>query len=183
MPYYILFSKSAKEKKTVDSLKRIAKKNDIDIEFRIQEKEMVNHSRNGKVLKKYNLIPGYIFARSAKAIPPKLLAELTYANDFFFFLTYGDKTYTMRGDDEAYCSQLFDFPQVIRQRNVFIKAGEVVIVTRGAFTSIKGKILKIDMKRERVDVEITLLGKPTRISLPVDHVEGTGEEIKDEKTT
>ena len=41
MPYYIIFCKSAKEKQTVKSLKRIAKKNGIDISFRLQEKEIV----------------------------------------------------------------------------------------------------------------------------------------------
>lgn len=181
MPYYIIFSKSAKEHQTVKSLKRIAKKNDIDIEFRLQEKEMVNHSRTGRVTRKYTLVPGYIFARSPESISPETLSILTGANDFFYFLTYSDKSYEMRGDDERYCSQLFDFPQVIRQKNVFIKAGEVVIVTRGAFTTLKGKILKIDMKRERADVEIMILGKPTRISLPIDHVEGSSENENEEK--
>lgn len=182
MPYYIIFCKSTKEHATVKSLKRIVKKMGIDMDFRLQEKEMVNHSKTGKVTKKYNLIPGYIFARSDQKIGIGTLAELTKANDFFYFLTYSDRSYVMRGDDEAYCSQLFDFPQIIRQKNVFIKAGEVVIVTRGAFTALKGKILKIDMKRERVDVEIMLLGKPTKITLPVDHVEETGEIAKEEKS-
>ena len=143
MPYYIIFCKSAKEKQTVKSLRRIAKKNGIDISFRLQEKEMVNHSLKGRITKKYN--------------------------------------YEMRGDDEYYCSQLFEFPQTIRKKNVFIKSGEVIIVTRGAFTSLKGKILKLDMKRERVDVEITLLGKTTKISLPVDHVEEAPDEANKEK--
>ena len=167
MPYYIIFIKSAKEHQTVKSLKRIAKKNDIDIEFRLQEKEMVNHSRTGRVTRKYTLIPGYIFARSPESISPETLSILTGANDFFYFLTYSDKSYEMRGDDERYCSQLFDFPQVIRQKNVF--------------TTLKGKILKIDMKRERADVEIMILGKPTRISLPIDHVEGSPENENEEK--
>ena len=76
---------------------------------------------------------------------------------------------------------LFDFPQLIRAKYVFIKQGEVVVVSKGAFTSLKGKILKIDQKRERVDVEIMLLGKPTKISLPVDHVEEAGEDKKEEE--
>ena len=159
MPYYIIFSKSAKEHQTVKSLKRIAKKNDIDIEFRLQEKEMVNHSRTGRVTRKYTLIPGYIFARSPESISPETLSILTGANDFFYFLTYSDKSYEMRGDDERYCSQLFDFPQVIRQKNVFIKAGEVVIVTRGAFTTLKGKILKI--------IEIGLIFIHSMISISI----------------
>lgn len=181
MPYYIIFCKSAKEKQTVKSLRRIAKKNGIDISFRLQEKEMVNHSLKGRITKKYNLIPGYIFAQSEKRIPALTILTLTEASDLFYFLTYSDNSYEMRGDDEYYCSQLFEFPQTIRKKNVFIKSGEVIIVTRGAFTSLKGKILKLDMKRERVDVEITLLGKTTKISLPVDHVEEAPDEANKEK--
>ena len=54
MPYYIIFCKSTKEHATVKSLKRIVKKMGIDMDFRLQEKEMVNHSKTGKVTKKYN---------------------------------------------------------------------------------------------------------------------------------
>ena len=176
MPYYVIFSKSNKERQTVKSLKRIAGKNNIEIDFRLQEKEMVNHSKNGKMMKKYIMIPGYIFARSEKPIATETLSMLTGANDFFYFLSYGDNSYAMKGEDDEYCSQLFDFPQVIRQKNVFIKAGKVVIVTKGAFTTLKGRILKIDMKRERVDVEITILGKPSKITLPIDHVEESEED-------
>ncbi len=173
MPYYIIFCKSAKERNTLKSLRRIAKKASIDIAFRLQEKEMINHTKTGRITKKYNLIPGYIFAYAEKEVDKASLAELTRANDFFFFLSYSDKSIQMRGEDKAYCALLFEFPSVIRKKNVFIRAGQVIIVTRGAFTSLKGRILNIDMKRERVEVEITLLGKPTKISLPVDHVEET----------
>ncbi len=176
MPYYIIYSKRKAERTTVKSLKRIAAEYEIPVEFRLQEKEMVNHTKNGPLLKQYNILSGYIFARSDGIIRIDLLIHLTKANDFYYFLSYPDKSCIMRGTDEEYCSMVFDFPKVIRQKNVLIRKGQVVIVKHGAFKTLKGKILKIDPKRERVEVEIMLLGKPSKISLPVSNIEEAAED-------
>lgn len=171
MPYYIIYAKSSSEKRVLKELRKIAKDHGHIIDFKLQQKEMINTSRTGKVTKLYNILPGYIFVSSESRLSKADLLDYSQSKGMFFFLHYPDGSVELKGDDEGYAATIFQLPSTITAANVLIKEGQLVLISRGNFKDIKAKVLKIYKKRSRVDVEIFFMNRNTRLSLPYTSVE------------
>lgn len=171
MPYYIIYAKSSSEKRVLKELRKIASEHAHIIEFKLQQKEMINTTKVGNITKLYNILPGYIFVFSEEKLKKTDLLDYSRSKDLFYFLHYPDGSVELKGDDEGYAATIFQLPSTIKASNVLIKEGQLVIVSKGNFKDFKAKVLKIDKKRHRVEVEIFFLSRNTRLSLPYNSVD------------
>lgn len=171
MPYYIIYAKSSSEKRVLKELRKIAAEYAQIIEFKLQQKEMINTTKIGSITKLYNILPGYIFVSSEEKLSQTDLLDYSRSKDLFYFLRYPDGTVELKGDDEGYAATIFQLPSTIKASNVLIKEGQLVLVSKGNFKDFKAKIIKIDKKRHRVEVEIFFLNRNTRLSLPYNSVD------------
>ena len=48
--------------------------------------------------------------------------------------------------------------------NIFVLS-EQVEITDGPFATFKGKIVKLDLEKEKVSVEVSIFGRPTNVDL------------------
>lgn len=181
MPYYILFSRSGNEEDTLKHLKRRVKDLGLGIEFKIMKREMVNIKNGAKLLKTYNALPGYIFVKSDDELCPDTIARLLSPSLVFYFLHYHDGSIMLQRDDEKFAIGVFELPKVITSDNVFIRNGDTVEIVSGAFTAIRGRILKVDRRRSRVDVAISFMEKEMKLTLPFNDVAVRNDEGKSEK--
>ena len=182
MPYYIIYSRTNQEAKCIQHMKKHLKNEDVKLEFAIMKKEMINLRKGERLTRVYNALPGYIFLRTDEKLCGRIIHELLQAEDTYYFLHYADGTLELKREDEAFACQIFELPKVITADNVFIKNGDTVEIIHGAFTTLKGKIIKIDRRRSRVDVALKFMERDMKLSLPFNSVTiKDGEKEEEEK--
>ena len=170
MPYYIIYSRTNQETKCIQHMKKHLHDEDVKLEFAIMKKEMINLKKGEKLTKVYNALPGYIFLRTDEKLNGRIINELLQPQDSYYFLHYADGSLELKRDDEVFACQIFDLPKVITADNVFIKNGDTVEIVHGAFTSLKGKIIKIDRRRSRVDVSLKFMERDLKLTLPFNSI-------------
>ena len=166
MSYYILYSKTGHEAATIQHIKKHLRDEKCRIDFAIMKKEMINLQKGAKITKTYNALPGYIFVRTENKLDNDILRKMLDADNTYFFLHYADGTLELHRDDERFATGVFELPKVITSDNVFIKGGDQVEIVAGAFTALKGKVIRIDRRRSRVDVSLMFMEREMKLSLP-----------------
>lgn len=126
--------------------------------------EKIMSIKNGKkILKEKIIYPGYIFIEtSAKGELVNILKKINGASGFVRTRS-GEiipmKDYEVKGIlNEQEITNNKDFS------NIYIMDEEVDIID-GAFSTFKGKIVKIDPEKERVSVQVSIFGRPTNVDL------------------
>lgn len=170
MPYYIIYSRTSQEAKCIQHMKKHLKNENVKLEFAIMKKEMINLRKGEKLTRVYNALPGYIFLRTDEKLSGRTINELLQPEDSYYFLHYADGSLELKREDEVFACQIFELPKVITADNVFIKNGDTVEIVHGAFTTLRGKIIKIDRRRSRVDVSLKFMERDMKISLPFNSV-------------
>lgn len=181
MPYYIIYSKTGNEERTISTIRRSLQKFDLRMDFKILRREMINLKKGSKVLKVYNALPGYIFVHMEQEMTADLLKAISDVQDVFFFLHYPNGRLELEREDEKFAIGVFELPRIITAKNVFIKNGDQVEIISGAFTAIRGKVIKIDRRHNRVDVSIIFMEKEMKLTLPFESLALRKEEEKGEK--
>lgn len=184
MPYYIIYSRIAEYTKVMSHIRKHLRDEHVKIEFAIMKKEMINIQRGSRITKVYNALPGYIFLRTDEPLDGNTVHQVLETKEVYYFLHYADGSLELEREDERFASQVFELPKVITADNVFIRNGDRVEIVNGAFSTLTGKILKIDRRRCRVDVALKFMDRDLKLSLPFSSValRNDGDEDKiDEK--
>ena len=176
MSYYILYSKTGHEMTTIQHIRKHLRGEHFKIDFAIMKKEMINLQKGARITKTYNALPGYIFVRTEDKLNSDTLRKMLSADNTYFFLHYPDGSLELQRDDERFAIGVFELPKVITADNVFIRNGDQVEITSGAFTSLRGKVIRIDRRRSRVDVSLMFMEREMKLSLPFNDITVRNEE-------
>ena len=170
MPYYIIYSRIAEYQKVMSHIRKHLRNEHVKLEFAVMKKEMINIHKGSRTTKVYNALPGYLFLRTDEPLDSKTVHEILETWEVYYFLHYADGTLELQRNDEKFASQVFELPKVITADNVFIRNGDTVEIVNGAFSTLTGKILKIDRRRCRVDVLLKFMERDLKLSLPFSSV-------------
>ena len=103
-----------------------------------------------------DLLPGYIFLYVDEDINDSdLRASISGANvsGIYYCLHYNDGTYALQGIDEQFALLLLHNDGVIGKTKVY-QVGDRIVLQKGAYAGVDTKILKVDHRNRRMQIEI-----------------------------
>ena len=97
-----------------------------------------------------DLLPGYLFLYSEE---PLNLYRCRYLPGVLRCLRTYDNSYELGGSDDAFAKMLLEKEGIIGKTEVY-QEGDRIHLTEGAFSGLKAKILKVDHRAGRMQIEI-----------------------------
>ena len=143
---YCLFCETAK-------CQAIAREAEALLDCRAISPKQVQHTRSqGRMVDfVHDLLPGYVFLYLTDG--PLPLLPLRRISGILKCLRNGDGTYELRGDDEQFALMLLEKGGVIGKTPVY-QEGEMIRLKEGAFANVPTRILKVNRRNMRMQIEI-----------------------------
>ena len=126
--------------------------------------QQVQHTwSQGKMVDiQHDLLPGYIFlyleddkAEERPGADADLQASIKGLNiaGIYYCLHYNDGTYALKGSDEQFALMLLRNDGIIGKTKVY-QVGDRIMLQKGAYAGVDTKILKVDHRNRRIQIEI-----------------------------
>ena len=150
MHVYCLFCETAKCRSIVSAVTQ-------RIPCRAIYPKQVQHTRSqGKMVDiEHDLLPGYIFLYLEDA--PLDIALLRPIQGIIRCLSSQDKQYELTGSDEQFALMLLQKNGVIGKTRVY-QEGQMIRICEGAYAGVETKILKVNKRNMRMQIEIPFAG-------------------------
>lgn len=159
MKWYVVQVMTGKEKDIKECI--IAK----GIKALVPSKEM-KERKNGKWNYLIRVIfPSYVFVL-ANEIDAKVYYSIRAIPGIIKFLRDENGPIPIQEDEANYILKLAQNGEPLGISEVYTE-GNKIVVSSGPLIGLEGKIIKIDARRFRAKVDITLMGEPRCIELPV----------------
>lgn len=123
--------------------------------------KQVQHTRSqGKMVDiEHDLLPGYVFLYLEDA--PLDIALLRSIQGIIRCLSSQDKQYELTGNDEQFALMLLQKNGVIGKTKVY-QEGQMIRICKGAYEGVETKILKVNKRNMRMQIEIPFAGMPVK---------------------
>lgn len=115
---------------------------------------LIQHARVlGKTVQvQRDLLPGYVFAYGEEPLPAELLSRPV--DGLIRRLGDADRLYQLEGADLAFALKLYAQDGMIGVVRLF-REGEAVRIQDPLFASMQGKVLRVDGRKQRAQIEFT----------------------------
>lgn len=149
---YCLFCETAKCRSVVNAVMQM-------ISCRAIYPKQVQHTRSqGKMVDiEHDLLPGYVFLYSEGE--PLDITQLRSIQGIIRCLSNMEKQYELTGSDEQFALMLLQKNGVIGKTQVY-QEGQMIRICEGAFQDIEAKILRVNRRNMRMEIEIPFAGRP-----------------------
>ena len=107
----------------------------------------------------HDLLPGYVFVYLEN--DPLDVSLLRSIQGIIRCLSSQDKQYELTGSDEQFALMLLQKDGVIGKTMVY-EEGQMIRICQGAFEGVETKILKVNRRNMRMQIEIPFAGRPVR---------------------
>lgn len=108
------------------------------------------------------LIPGYLFLYSDNRLND--LKRLESITGVYKLLRYSDNKAELKDSDRDFAIMMLEYNGIIGKMPVF-KVGDKIILDKGILKGIDAKIIKVNKRNCRMQVEMTLAGSSTKMWL------------------
>lgn len=120
------------------------------------------------------VFPGYLFVE-ANEIDPYIFQEFRHIHYFNRFLKGNDNICPLPEDEQRIIIQLVNKGKIIKQSKVIFNEQDRIVVVEGPMMGLEGLIVKVDKRRKRAKVQLSLYHK----AYPVDFGFETLEQISE----
>ena len=119
------------------------------------KQEQIKWVKREAVRETHDLLPGYIFLYTREAIAqPRLLYRIP---GVIRCLSDQDHRYILQGKDEAFALMLLEKDGVIGKTRVY-REGEMIRLCDGAYAGLETRILRVDRRSMRMQIQIPFGG-------------------------
>lgn len=101
------------------------------------------------------VFPGYLFVE-AEEIDPEIFQEFRHIHYFNRFLKGNDNICPLPEDEQRIIMQLMSKGKIIKQSKVFFNENDRIVVVEGPMMGLEGMIIKVDKRRKRAKVQLSL---------------------------
>lgn len=137
--------------------------------------------RRGKQLtQEAPIFPGYLFWESEE-LEPDLYWLFKRTSAFIRFLKNNRNIEPLSGPSRRLLLHFLNFGEVVGKSRVRFDAGDRIIVESGPMEGLEGKIKKVDKRKGRAKVELTLYEKSFLVDFGFDIIRKSREEKKEEE--
>ena len=107
----------------------------------------------------HDLLPGYVFLYLEDE--PLDITQLQSIQGIFRCLSSQDKKFELTGSDEQFALMLLQKNGVIGKTQVY-QEGQMIRICKGAYEGVETKILKVNKRNMRMQIEIPFAGMPVK---------------------
>ncbi len=100
-----------------------------------------------------DLLPGYLLLYSETPLSPERIMTCRYLPGVLRCLRTKEQSFELAGNDEAFAMMLLRQDGVIGKTLVY-EENQMIRLTEGAFSGLQAKILKVDHRAHRMQIEI-----------------------------
>ena len=100
-----------------------------------------------------DLLPGYLLLYSDAPLSPERIMDCRYLPGVLRCLRTKEESFELSGNDEAFAMMLLRQDGVIGKTLVY-EENQKISLTEGAFSGLEAKILKVDHRAHRMQIEI-----------------------------
>lgn len=126
----------------------------------------------------HDLLPGYVFVYAEKE--PLDIAWLRSVQGVIRCLSSQDRQYELTGSDEQFALMLLEKDGVIGKTKVY-QEGQLIRICQGAFQGVETKILKVNRRNMRMQIEIPFASQNIKTWVEYEIVESAEKEETAEK--
>lgn len=166
MNWYVIRVQNNKERSVLEKLQHELKFTNLEKKLgrtMIPTEKIVVAKSGKKVFKERIVYPGYLFIEtSAKGEISNILKTINGAAGFV--RTRSGDIIPMKDSEVRNILQEQEITDHKDLTNIFV-INEQVEITDGPFATFKGKIVKLDLEKEKVSVEVSIFGRPTNVDL------------------
>ncbi len=172
MQYYFIACQHGKEEKTKEHLTQFFRREvgEEVVSIVIPLRRMIDRRRGKKFNSDHLLLPGYLLLSSAEDLSP-YIHGIRGLCDCYGFLRYADRSINLKGDDRNFATWILQHHGVIGPSKAVYTKGEDIRIIDGPMKDFIGEIVKVDKRRSRIVVEITVGQEVKRVSMPIEFVE------------
>lgn len=121
-----------------------------------------------------SIFPGYLFLE-AEEIDPDTFQEFRHIHFFNRFLKADDKIHPLPFDEAKRIYELAKYGKVIGRSKVMYNEDDKIVVIDGPMKGFEGQIVKVDRRKKRAKIRLSLYDNPYTIDLGFDVLEVTDE--------
>ena len=125
-----------------------------------------------------DFLPGYLFLYSEE---PLNLYRCRYLPGVLRCLRTYDNSYELGGSDDAFAKMLLEKEGIIGKTEVY-QEGDRIHLTEGAFSGLKAKILKVDHRAGRMQIEIPFARRLVKTWVEYEIVDPAAAKFSDAQT-
>ncbi len=120
------------------------------------------------------VFPGYLFVE-ANEISPYIFQEFRHIHYFNRFLKGNDNICPLPEDEQRIIMQLTNNGKIIRQSKVVFNEQDRIVVIDGPLMGLEGMIVKVDKRRMRAKVQLSLYHNAHPVDFGFEKLETAGE--------
>ncbi|MBN2051851.1 MAG: antiterminator LoaP [Spirochaetales bacterium] len=157
MSYYVIQVKTREEEKYIHLARKGIATLGLDIgeDLLLPRRKLITR-RRGKIKETLlPLYPGYIFFQSA-GIPTDIYWLFRRTPGFFRFLRGERSPEPLSGEDEKLLLHFLSFGETVETSQVFFDENNKIRVVSGPMTGLEGRIVKVDKRKKRAKVRLSL---------------------------
>lgn len=159
MRYYVVQVKTGGEEKYLKLARRLLLENVTNpdnIAKLIWPRRRLRIRKSGKERDSLkSIFPGYVFLE-ADELDPHIYWILRKTNGFYKFLKNNQNVEALSGRDLQLLSHFLSFGEVIEKSTAYFDENKRIQVTEGALKGLEGKIVKVDRRKQRAKVQLSL---------------------------
>ena len=172
MNWYIVQAYSGFEKKVVETIKDQLKKHNLseNLEEILVPTHQVTEVKKGKRTKKEKkFFPGYVLIKIE--LTKQIYHMIKNLQKVSGFLGSADKPTPISDDEIKRILGQVSETAISQKTGISFEIGEKVKVCDGPFASFNGLIEEIDEEKSRLNVSVSIFGRPTPVDLEFNQVE------------
>jgi len=174
MNLYVIQVKTGKEDTYIKLWE--SKKGHLPLKIIWLRKELMIR-KNGHTHKGYkSVFPGYLFLE-AENIDPDTFQEFRHIHFFSRFLKADETIYPLPFDEAKKIYELAKYGRIIGRSKVVYNEDDRIVVIDGPMKGFEGQIVKVDRRKKRAKIRLSLHHNAYLIDLGFEVLEGT-EEVK-----
>ncbi len=137
--------------------------------------------KRGKLTDKVeSIFPGYLFVESEK-IDPELYWTLKRTPGFVRFLKSNTAIAPVHGEDKKLLLHFLSFGEIVEKSRVWFDKNNRIRVVSGPMKGLEGKIIKVDRRKKRAKIKLSLYEESFKIDFGFEILEKVEDDENREK--
>jgi len=150
------------------------KKNHFPLNVYWLRKELMIRKQGHTCKSIKSVFPGYLFVE-ADDITPEIFYEFRHIHFFNRFLRSNDNICPLPEDEQKKIYELAKYGRVIGQSKVVYNEQDRIVVVNGPMKGLEGMIIKVDKRKKRAKVRLSLYENPFLVDFGFELLEGAKE--------
>ncbi|MBT3274496.1 MAG: antiterminator LoaP [Spirochaetales bacterium] len=172
MKYYVIQVKTGGEEKFLKLARQVIDnpelQNPIDL---VWPRRRLKIRRKGKTADALApIFPGYVFLES-ESIEPIVFWGLRRTPGFFRFLKSNHSIEPLSGKDREMLLHFLSFGEIVEKSTVIFDENERIRVREGALKGMEGRIIKVDKRKRRAKISLSLYDDSFQIDFGFEVIE------------